>query len=99
MELTADPPRATFEQWRVLAMLVVCVLINYLDRTNLSVAATDLKHDLGLTRFHFRQNPRELPGGHHPGFINDEHIVSPEPIAALRPGQFPRGQRAGLNAR
>ena len=49
MESTANPPRATFEQWRVLAMLVVCVLINYMDRTNLSVSATDLKHDLGLT--------------------------------------------------
>ena len=49
MEPTANPPRATFEQWRVLAMLVVCVLINYMDRTNLSVSATDLKHDLGLT--------------------------------------------------
>jgi len=49
MESSPNPPRATFEQWRVLAMLVVCVLINYMDRTNLSVSATDLKHDLGLT--------------------------------------------------
>jgi MFS family permease len=43
-----QPPRATFEQWRVLAMLVVCVLVNYLDRNNLSVAASNVKHDLFL---------------------------------------------------
>src|SRR5205809_6426778 len=49
MNPTETAPRPTFEQWRVLAMLVVCVLINYLDRTNLSVAATDLKHDLALS--------------------------------------------------
>src|SRR6516164_1188868 len=29
-------------------MLVVCVLVNYLDRNNLSVAATNVKHDLSL---------------------------------------------------
>jgi MFS family permease len=45
----ATDPRATFEQWRILAMLVVCILVNYLDRGNLSVAATDLKRDLGLS--------------------------------------------------
>src|SRR5437879_10450768 len=49
MEPIATPPRATFEQWRVLAMLVVCVLINYLDRGNLSVSAADLTRDLSLT--------------------------------------------------
>jgi sugar phosphate permease len=45
-----QPPRATFEQWRVLAMLVVCVLVNYLDRNNLSVAATNVEHDLFLDK-------------------------------------------------
>ena len=44
-----NPPRATFEQWRVLAMLVVCVLVNYLDRGNLSVSATHLTRDLALS--------------------------------------------------
>jgi MFS family permease len=43
------PAGATFEQWRVLAMLVICVLVNYLDRGNLSVAAVDLKRELSLT--------------------------------------------------
>jgi predicted MFS family arabinose efflux permease len=44
-----DGERATFEQWRVLALLVVCVLINYLDRNNLGVAASNLKRDLEIT--------------------------------------------------
>jgi len=43
------PVKATFEQWRVLALLVVCVLVNYLDRGNLSVAAVPLKQALSLT--------------------------------------------------
>ena len=38
-----------FEQWRLLGLLVVCVLINYLDRGNLSVAASDITRDLSLT--------------------------------------------------
>ena len=41
--------RASFEQWRALGLLVVCVLINYLDRGNLSVAASHLTRDLALT--------------------------------------------------
>ena len=68
-----------------------------LDRLQLHRIAN--QHDLGRARFHFRQNPRELPGGHHPGFINDEHVIPPKLIAALRPGQFPGRQRAGLDAR
>src|SRR5690348_14563041 len=40
---------AAMRQWRVLGMLVVCVLINYLDRGNLSVSASNLTRDLGLT--------------------------------------------------
>jgi ACS family D-galactonate transporter-like MFS transporter len=41
--------RASFEHWRALALLVVCVLFNYLDRGNLSVAASHLTRDLALT--------------------------------------------------
>ena len=41
--------KASFDQWRVLAMLVVCVLVNYLDRGNLSVAASDVTRDLAIT--------------------------------------------------
>jgi MFS family permease len=41
--------RATFEQWRVVAMLVACVLVNYLDRLNLSVANLDIARDLNAT--------------------------------------------------
>ncbi|MDP2999414.1 MAG: MFS transporter [Bryobacterales bacterium] len=43
---------AAFEQWRLLGLLVVCVLINYLDRGNLSVAASDITRDLSLTPAH-----------------------------------------------
>src|SRR5262245_24580512 len=49
MQPAAAPTRPTFEQWRVLAMLVICVLINYLDRQNLSVSLTNVKSDLHLS--------------------------------------------------
>jgi predicted MFS family arabinose efflux permease len=49
MQPTSTAPRPTFEQWRVLAMLVICVLINYLDRQNLSVSLTNVKSDLHLS--------------------------------------------------
>ena len=39
-------------RYRVLAMLFAMVVINYLDRSNLSVAATDLNNDLQLDSFH-----------------------------------------------
>src|SRR5215467_14217440 len=36
-------------QWRVLALLVLSGFLNYIDRTNLSVGATDIQRDLHLT--------------------------------------------------
>jgi MFS transporter, ACS family, D-galactonate transporter len=44
--------RATHARHRVLALLFVMVVINYLDRSNLSVAATDLSRDLQLDKDH-----------------------------------------------
>jgi ACS family D-galactonate transporter-like MFS transporter len=41
--------RLTKAQWGVLLLLVVSVFINYIDRSNLSVAAPDVKTELGLT--------------------------------------------------
>jgi MFS family permease len=38
----------TFAQWRVLALLVLSVWINYVDRANLSVAAPQLRSELSL---------------------------------------------------
>jgi len=35
--------------WRLLPLIVVCYLINYIDRTNVSVAALTMNKDLGLT--------------------------------------------------
>src|SRR5579871_1763023 len=35
--------------WRVLALLVVSGLLNYVDRSNLSIGATDIQRELGLS--------------------------------------------------
>src|SRR5436309_7301204 len=37
------------KEWRVLILLVISAFINYIDRTTLSVAATDIQRELGLT--------------------------------------------------
>jgi ACS family D-galactonate transporter-like MFS transporter len=37
------------KEWRVLILLVLSALINYIDRTTLSVAATDIQRELQLT--------------------------------------------------
>src|SRR5438270_13762703 len=37
------------KEWRILALLVISAFINYIDRTTLSVAATDIQRELGLT--------------------------------------------------
>ena len=36
------------KEWRVLALLTISAFINYIDRTTLSVAATDIQRELGL---------------------------------------------------
>lgn len=45
-------PKPSHVRFRVLAMLFVMVVINYLDRSNLSIAATELNNDLNLDSFH-----------------------------------------------
>jgi len=51
--MTAPPPIArtalSGKEWRVLILLVISALINYIDRTTLSVAATDIQRELHLT--------------------------------------------------
>jgi MFS family permease len=37
------------KEWRILILLVISGFINYIDRTTLSVAATDIQHELHLT--------------------------------------------------
>jgi MFS family permease len=37
------------KEWRVLILLVISGFLNYIDRTTLSVAATDIQRELGLT--------------------------------------------------
>jgi MFS transporter, ACS family, D-galactonate transporter len=50
--LTGSGQKPTRIRYRVLAMLFVTVVINYLDRSNLSVAAPHLGRDLQLDAFH-----------------------------------------------
>lgn len=50
--MTTTDQKPTSVRYRVLAMLLVTVVINYLDRSNLSVAAPDLRRDLGLDPVH-----------------------------------------------
>jgi MFS transporter, ACS family, D-galactonate transporter len=39
------------KEWRVLVLLVISALINYIDRTTLSVGATDIQRELGLSNY------------------------------------------------
>jgi MFS transporter, ACS family, D-galactonate transporter len=43
--------RLSTAEWRVLTLLVISIFINYIDRSNLSVAAPLLKQELGLTDY------------------------------------------------
>ncbi|SHJ09094.1 MFS transporter, ACS family, D-galactonate transporter [Pseudozobellia thermophila] len=43
-----DMPKMTKKRYSVLAMVFITVVINYLDRTNISIAASALQNDLGL---------------------------------------------------
>ena len=38
-------------EWTILVLMVVSVFINYIDRSNLSVGATDIQRDLGLSNY------------------------------------------------
>ena len=41
--------KPTFAQWRLLVLLIISVFINYIDRSNLSVSATNIQKELSLT--------------------------------------------------
>src|SRR5438094_954005 len=65
-------PRATRVRHGVLVMLFITVVINYLDRNNLSVAAIDITKDLGLdpkqkgwmlSAFGWTYATLQIPGG------------------------------------
>jgi MFS family permease len=43
------PAALSGKEWRVLILLVISAFINYIDRTTLSVAATDIQRELHLT--------------------------------------------------
>src|SRR5215218_1051931 len=49
MEKFTDAIKPTRIRFRILALIFVSVVINYMDRTNISVAATAITNDLKLT--------------------------------------------------
>src|SRR5215207_25121 len=49
MEKIAEVLKPTRVRFRILALIFVSVVINYMDRTNISVAATAITDDLQLT--------------------------------------------------
>lgn len=54
MTTTLGPSRAALsgKEWRVLALLVISGLLNYVDRANLSVGATNIQAELHLSNYH-----------------------------------------------
>jgi len=42
----------TKREWRVLILLVISGFLNYIDRANLSVGATDIQRELHLSTYH-----------------------------------------------
>src|SRR5262245_34646085 len=52
-QLTPERQRQTILKvsWRLLPLIVVCYLVNYIDRTNISFAALTMNKDLGLSAY------------------------------------------------
>lgn len=46
---TTQNTKSTKERYKMLTLIFVCVVINYMDRVNISVASTDLTNELGLS--------------------------------------------------
>jgi ACS family D-galactonate transporter-like MFS transporter len=44
--------RLSTREWRILALLVISGFLNYFDRSNLSVGATNISRELGLSQYH-----------------------------------------------
>jgi MFS family permease len=42
----------SYREWRLMALLFVLSFLNYIDRANLSVGATDIQRDLHLSSYH-----------------------------------------------
>ena len=41
----------SWQMWRALALLVISGLLNYIDRSNISIGATNIQHDLHLSNY------------------------------------------------
>jgi MFS transporter, ACS family, hexuronate transporter len=50
--LGANRAALTGKEWRVLGLLVISGFLNYVDRANLSVGATNIQAELHLTNYH-----------------------------------------------
>ncbi len=50
-----DPARAVFRRiaWRLLPLLTLAYIVNFLDRTNIGFAAITMNHDIGLSSAQF----------------------------------------------
>ena len=56
MSAPAQPASTlSFREWRILALLFVSGVLNYIDRANLSVGATDIQRELGLSSYQLGQ--------------------------------------------
>lgn len=52
VDSTAGPnPALSWPEWRVLVLLVLSGLLNYIDRSNLSIGATNIQHELHLSDY------------------------------------------------
>ena len=53
MQLAPERQRKTILKvsWRLLPLIVICYLVNYIDRTNVSFAALTMNKDLGLSAY------------------------------------------------
>jgi len=54
-QLTPERQRRTILKvsWRLMPLIVICYLINYIDRTNVAIAALTMNKDLGLSAYLF----------------------------------------------
>ncbi len=48
---TADAIVTSWRDWRILSLLVISGILNYIDRTNLSIGATDIQKQLHLSNY------------------------------------------------
>src|SRR5260370_16753132 len=76
------------KEWRLLLLLVISALINYIDRTTLSVAATDIQRELHLTNTQI--------GALQSAFFASYALCQLSFVAGWGGGRFPLGWGLGV---